>query len=562
MKKKLKYKERRQLQNQKNNNIIAGAASVFFIIITAFYPLYIGLTKYLWLTTDKTYFFWAVTVIAAATLLILLLGIKQSIIIKNYYMDNEPPRPVSVAEWALLVFVAWTFLSAFLSSWLNGYENKDGGSVVWLGAADRYEGFLSFLCYALCFIITARFYKPKRLHFLLIAGSASLVSLYGLLQFAGVDLFNLFPFDGILDEYGYPLYGPLSAFFKTTLGNVNIVSAYCTFAVILCTALYAVSRSRWQYLYLGGGAASFALFLLTGENGEAGLVAIFGAMVLLVPYWLSDRERISKILIMLSGWCVAYAGHSAYLSALKRKYEAEPFDFAPHDQHFLNAYPDKNITAFLIIAGVLLAGGLLMLLILKKWNARVLKTAGIIFLPVMIIGGLIGIAVIGGRFSDNPGNLIFQASEMMRGRFEDDFGSSRGWIWKRGLSVIPENPVFGTGPDTFEFALGQEAQLESASRYGVKYDKAHNLFLQIAVCMGIPALLAFLIFIGSTAVSAVKRAFERPLLLAFGAASLSYTLQSFFCVEVPITTPLLWISLGVVAGEVWMDKIGYEQIEL
>jgi len=36
-------------------------------------------------------------------------------------------------------------------------------------------------------------------------------------------------------------------------------------------------------------------------------------------------------------------------------------------------------------------------------------------------------------------------------------------------------------------------------------------------------------------------------------------IQSFFCVEVPITTPLVWIAFGVIAGEVWKGRIGLEE---
>jgi O-antigen ligase len=339
------------------------------------------------------------------------------------------------------------------------------------------------------------------------------------------------------------------------------VSAYCSFAVVLSAVLFAVSRSRWQYLYLGASLTSFALSLTTGFSGDAYAVAIFGAMILLVPYWLADRERLGRIFIILSGWCFVFVCNSAYLSAMKRKYEAGEY-FAPTDRRFLAGYEHINIKLFIIIAAVLLAAGLCLLLVLKKWNAGVMKKAGIIFLPALIISGLIGLEIIGSRLSDNPGNFIWQAREMMHGRLDDDFGSSRGWIWKNAVAVIPDNPVFGTGPDTFAYALGEELQKEAYERYANTYDKAHNLFLQIAVCMGIPALIAFLVFVGSIFISAVKKAFERPVLLAFGAATLSYMIQSFFCVEVPITTPLLWVALGVMAGEVWMSRIGYENTEL
>lgn len=557
-------KKRQFTDEEKKNWIITQIAALFFIVITAVFPLYIwlyedaasGLGRYYSITHDKTLFFLMTTGAAVILLLVMMAAVKRSMSIENYYVENEPVRLFSVAEWGLLAFIVWTFISAFVASWLHGF-----GDIVWWGAYNRFEGFISYACYALTFVIIARFYKPKGWHLPLVAASAVLVSLYGVLQFLGHDIFGLFPFDVFTDEAGNPLYGPISAHFRTTLGNVNIVSAYCSFAILLFAALFAVSRSKWQYIYLGAGMMSFALSLTTGTSGDAHTVAILGAMLLLVPYWVSSRERLGRILIVLSSWCIVYAGQSAYLSALKRRMEAGEF-FAPFDRSFLAAYSHRNIALFIILAAVLLAGGLGLLLILKKWPERKLKTAGIIFLPVALIAGLISLEIVGSRLSDNPNNIIWQAREMMHGRLEDDFGSARGWIWTRGISVIPDNPILGTGPDTFFFALGNDLQVEAAERYGVVIDKAHNTFLQIAVCMGIPALVAYLIFLGGVFVPAAKKAFERPLLLAFGAPALSYTIQSFFCVEVPITTPLVWISLGVMAGEIWMSKIGYKQIEL
>jgi len=447
--------------------------------------------------------------------------------------------------------------------WIN---TRFDSAVIWFGANDRYEGFITFLCYALCFVLIARFYKPKRLHLLFIAASTVIISLYGVLQFFGIDIFGLFHFDNqtMIDEctgVAYLLYGNLTANFRTTLGNVNVVSAYVSFTIMLFAVLFAVARSKWQWLYLAAGAFSFALALTTGRAGDSHTVAILGTMVLLIPYWISHRERLGRILIVMATWCTVYAGYSAYMSAMKRQYEAGVF-FPHYDAYVLRRHTDINIIMVLAFAAVLVAVGLSLILLLKKWPERKMKVAGAIFLPVLLISGLIGLEIVGSRLSEQPYNIIWQAREMMHGRIEDDFGTRRGWIWRNAVEVIPYNPIFGTGPGTFFHALGHERQLEAISLYNYTIDKAHNVFLQIAVTMGIPALIAYVIFLGGVFVPAVKRAFDRPILLAFGAAALSFIIQSLFMPEVPIVTPLLWVALGVMAGEVWMAKIGYKSAEV
>jgi len=252
-------------------------------------------------------------------------------------------------------------------------------------------------------------------------------------------------------------------------------------------------------------------------------------------------------------------GYNAYLSAMKTKFEADPSVFAPYDQNVLRAYTPVNLKLFLILTVFLLAAGLVLILLLKKWAERPLKVAGIILLPIIIIGSVLFIEIAGAKLADQPSNIIRQAREVLHGNFGDDLGSNRGWVWKAGLSVLPKHPILGTGPDTFTYALGDELQAQSQALNGVGFDKAHNIFLQIAVCMGIPAVLAYIAFIGSLFVSSIKKAFERPMLLAFFITALGYAIQSFFCVEVPITTPLVWVAFGVVAGEIWKSKIGFKE---
>ena len=566
MKKKLNYREQQRLYEKKTSEIIRDIAAVYFIVITAVFPLFITWTKYSSFTFQKTVFFWITTGAAAAAILFMLFFVKKSFYPENYFIENEPKRRVSVTEWALLAFILLAFISAAAASFnLNAITNVEEFSlygnhvneIIWSGSPGRYEGFISFLFYVLTFFIIARFYKPKQLHFLILAGSSILVSLYGILQFIGIDIFNLFPFmiPMHLDSGGKSLYGPLSAYFRTTLGNVNIVAAYCSFAVVLFAALFAVSHAKFKikWLYLAASAISFALLLIS--HGDASRVAVLGAMVLLIPYWISDRVRLGNILIVLSGWCAVYAGYASYASVLKKRLES---GFSPPhlDRIFLENFNTSYIAPFIILAVVLLALGLVLILVLKKWADKPLKTAGIIFIPLIIVMGLLTVEIMGARRADNPSNIVYQAREILHGNMGDSFGSYRGWIWKNAVSVIPNHPILGTGPDTFFYALGDEIQTASMTVSGEPYDKAHNIFLQIAVCMGIPALLAYLAFAGSLFVSALKKAFERPVLLAFFACAFSYMIQSFFCVEVPITTPLVWVAFGVIAGEIWREKIG------
>jgi O-antigen ligase len=90
-------------------------------------------------------------------------------------------------------------------------------------------------------------------------------------------------------------------------------------------------------------------------------------------------------------------------------------------------------------------------------------------------------------------------------------------------------------------------QEESKALFNIIYDKAHNEYLQIVICQGILGLGAYLLFLGAVLKNAVKRAFADPLLLACMLACVSYLVQAFFSISLPISAPVFWILLGVVA---------------
>jgi hypothetical protein len=443
--------------------------------------------------------------------------------------------------------------SAVFSPWQE-YVWRGWHTVTGQRTVGRWEGFWAFLCYGLTFFIVARFYIPKRLHFLIFAGGSLLLSLHGVLQFLGFDILHAV---GYLDPLNARLLDdPLTRIFRTTLGNVNVVSAYCSLAIILFAALFTGENSKWGIVYAAASAAAFGLLLIT--RGDAGRVAVLVTMVLLIPYWISDRARLGKILFVLSGWCAVYAAYAGYLSLLKGRLETHEFSRA--DRWFINTAQTFSPVLMLSAAAVLALSGVCLLIFLKKWPARVMKIAGAGVLAMSIIGGLLFVEIAGRRFENRPSHMLWQAREVMRGRIDDNFGSNRGWVWKNGLSVVFDRPLLGSGPDTFYKALGDERQAEALRITNSDFDKAHNTFLQIAVCMGLPALLAYLVFLGGLFVPAVKKAFGRPILFAFGAAALSFLIQSFFQVDTPIDRPLLYVALGVTAGELWRERIGHVSV--
>jgi hypothetical protein len=563
-----KSKKPTQNKEEKNNQArLDFLAAAFFIAITSFFPLYITRFRYENITKDKADLFILLTIIAVIGIIVVLSALflsTRQFRLANYFAKNEPIRPISIAEWALLTFLLLTLASAIVSPWQDfvwrGFTHN--------GVHGRYEGFWAFLAYGLTFFIIARFYRPKRLHFLIFAGSSILLSFLAILEYLGFDILRTSGFFHLETVH----FEPITATFRTTLGNINIVSAYCSLVIVLFAALFAGEKSKWSAFYIIASAMTFALLMIT--RGRGGIVGVTGAMILLIPYWVSNRQRLGKILIVLSSWCLVHAINQLYLTFMKRGSEINPLPLTA-DQAFLNAFTPFYTVPFMLLAAVLLITGLCLLLFLKKWPGRPMRIAGFAFLGAVVISGLLFVEVAGARRVNQPNDIIWQAREILHGRIDDNFGSARGWVWKNGISVIRNNPWLGTGPDTFFFALGGTQAMslretrgnpqfivdldglhqDSLMSVDMWFDKAHNTFLQIAVCKGLPALVAYLIFLGALFLPALKKAFKRPILLAFTAGALSYLIQCFFQVDTPIDRPQLYIALGVMAGELWRERI-------
>jgi len=84
--------------------------------------------------------------------------------------------------------------------------------------------------------------------------------------------------------------------------------------------------------------------------------------------------------------------------------------------------------------------------------------------------------------------------------------SGRMQIWRRGVGYMFGNPVFGVGPGNFQAAEGMLSSFAERQQIGVgvRWNAAHNSYVQVGAEMGIPGLMIFLGIIGS-AFGALRR---------------------------------------------------------
>lgn len=117
----------------------------------------------------------------------------------------------------------------------------------------------------------------------------------------------------------------------------------------------------------------------------------------------------------------------------------------------------------------------------------------------------------------------------------DNFGNGRLKIWENSLPALKKYGAFGSGPDTFAIVYPQIK--------GLIYDKAHNVYLQMAITTGIPSVIVYLLLCLITVVYGMfdKNTISSCLNITF----IVYSIQAFANISVIEVAPYFFIIWGL-----------------
>jgi O-antigen ligase len=499
------------------------AMTLFFVMMCGV-PMYLTPNRYMFMTGEKyTFLVICMRVIFCAVTAVFVLKI-----IKGYrpFSDGlvKALKKPTITDWAAIAFAVITLLSALFSPFSDRTD-------VWHGYVGRYDGAFTQFIFVAIFFLMAYWYKPNLRDFGIFGITAIVVGVIGVFQFFGMDFFRLWP--NHLEEFFRENYYTLQ--FRTTLGNINIVSTYACVSALLCGFLFVFTDSKWRPVWIAASALNLWMLVFTSDSGRLGTIA---AVIVTIPFIVFNRKLIGRFLLLASSWAGAFTLHRLFYNYL-----------------ILGTETIQRMTVYAVAAVVLLLGGLGLILWEKKKNtgydSRVKWKLGVVILGAVFVVSIAGVEVVGRRI-EAEANMIYQAREILHGRIDDEFGSQRVYIWRNALKAVPKYPVLGSGPDTFFLAFPHEAQ----GLYNQSYDKAHNEYLQILICQGILGLLAYLVFLGSLFVRAVPKAlrFKNPLLFAATVTFFGYCVQAFFNISMPISSQMMWVTAGVMACCLRLEK--------
>ncbi len=133
-------------------------------------------------------------------------------------------------------------------------------------------------------------------------------------------------------------------------------------------------------------------------------------------------------------------------------------------------------------------------------------------------------------------------------------GSARGYIWSRSIPLIMKKPILGYGVDTFAVVFPQQDYIGKYNAYDTPnmiVDKAHNIYIQIAINSGIIALSAYTSLVGLALFKTGRNALSSDLknqnvwISATFLSVFSYSIAAIFNDSTVQISSVFWIILGI-----------------
>jgi O-antigen ligase len=132
---------------------------------------------------------------------------------------------------------------------------------------------------------------------------------------------------------------------------------------------------------------------------------------------------------------------------------------------------------------------------------------------------------------------IFSLKDSYGISLSDAAGSYRMFIWRGAFHLFLLYWPFGIGPDHLIYARLITPYREIA-------DKAHNIYLEMGLTMGVFTLISYLAFLGFT-----LRKWKSEIGFILFTMIAVYLIQGFTNIDIVVIMPLFWIVLGLALNE-------------
>ena len=477
----------------------------FALVIFTIFPLMVGSRGFVDITDVKFYIFAVNTCVYIFFCSLIGMSFPPGAVPSGNntgkVMRSLPLQKFVLPQILICAYMLWAVICTLNSPYKE----------LWFGQA-RFEGLCSLLLYGVVFVLMSFWGEYTDAYFYGLAISGAGVGLVGFAHSMG---------SSVLYPKGLNYW---NTGFLSTIGQQDCLAGLICITVPVLLCAFVILRGKWLYLFM---PALFLLpYLIVYTDVETGKLSYF-VVAALLPCLIQSRDRLGRL---LTGVVPVLAGTALGVS----------FKGQVQGRHF---EPGTKTWLLLFAGAVFWALGWLISRGEKPWKVKPssVRRAGYAVLLAVTIAGIIYVYCYSGDKA-----ALHGVSQILHGHISDEAGTYRGYIWKNTVKIIMGRPVFGGGPGSFfSLFMPYNGGYNALSHYGVAVDLAHNDFLNIAACTGLPGLGLYIAFLVSLAVRCIRAEKRCPVMLIFMAGLLGYLVYSFFVFSIAIVSPLFWVLAGV-----------------
>ncbi|WP_243126761.1 O-antigen ligase family protein [Clostridium sp. HBUAS56010] len=505
----------------RSNSLVALFMRVYVIFIGVGLPLFVR-NKYFDILISK-YYFYCICTITMIIILVICVILQRYKIIQSVDKDllNKAFENLTLTDYSVLAFYLITILSTITSDFV--FES------FW-GNEGRFTGLFLITWYVLSYFCVSKFWEFKKNDINIIIAAGIFICLFGITDYFKLDIF----------KFKAPMVAGQRAIFTSTIGNINTYTAYVGIIVAISTVLFSLSKELKQSViyYICMVISFFAIIMGVSDNAYLSLASLF----CLLPFILfSSKNGMRKYLIIITTFFTVI----------------QCIDW-------INLFMGDRVLGIDSAFNMVIGFSGLHYIVIALWAAICIEKAidtkfgnrdkvyGNTFKCIWIfvmVAVLLGILYI--YYDINIlGNSTKYGGLSAYFVFNDDWGTHRGYIWRNamerfsGLSIFKK--IIGFGPETFGIFILQRT---ANNPYKELFDSAHNEYLHLLITVGVAGLTSYLVFIISNILDTLKHNRNNSYILAIAFAVISYSIQAVVNLNLPITTPVFWLLLGIMAAK-------------
>lgn len=471
------------------------------------------------------------------------------------------------------------------------------------GFVERYEGMIILLCYMIILFVTINLVNSKTtIKALLISliCSAVIIGLIGIMQYFGYDMYKTMTMKKLMLPANLQNMADTLKFqfddkiIYASLYHYNYVGSYMAMLFPLTFTLTLLAKNKFYKILL----ASISLLMFSNlllSHSRAGIIGGMVAMAVLIitlrKYFLKNWKITISILIIA---LIGAVGFNTYSKGMLKDRIGSLFkdaenlakesnsiilkDVVSKDKTLEIIYSDKTLKIVsnsgninfkdasdkVISNDINKQSGQVVFkddrykdfnINIKDYSTSTDKkyaldvNRGNLNMPFMIYNDKFLL------INDKGESIEIKPVEKWGFEGKETLGSSRGYIWSRSIPMLKNTMILGYGPDTFAAKFPQQdyiGKLVAYNTMSILVDKAHNLYLQIGINVGVLGLIAFLAMIFIYFISSFKLYIKNDFddfLSVVGLATLTaifgYLGAGFFNDSVVSVAPVFWILFGM-----------------